>query len=94
MCIKKATTNRSQFGVAGRWLDPLLFSQTIREANHFGGWRETPSILGTRWFDQWWPIAIGALLEVSYNAFGNITHRINSTDHVLLADHYIVEQAL
>jgi hypothetical protein len=60
---------------------------------HRGRWRNNPRAVDDRDTKQGRSAGGAAFFELADDALGNIAHCVNRTDHLLLADHHIVEQA-
>ena len=79
--------------VAGRRLDALLPGETVGKTLHCRRWRIRSGTVADRSTKQGGSSAGGAFLELADNALGDIAHRVNRADHLLLAHDDIVEQA-
>jgi hypothetical protein len=79
--------------VTRRGLDALLPGETVGKALHRRRRRKRPVAVADRGAQQGWPAGGAAFLELADDALGNIAHCVYRTDHLLLADNDIVEQA-
>ena len=91
--VEKFSADRYRRLVA-RWrLDTLLPGEAVGKALHRRRRRKRPVAVADRSAKQGRPAGGAAFLELADDALGDIAHCVNRTDHLLLADHHIVEQA-
>ena len=90
---EKFSADRYRRLVARRRLDALLPGETVGKALHRRRRRKRPVAVADRRAKQGRPAGGAAFLELADDALGDIAHCVNRTDHLLLADNDIVEQA-
>ena len=93
MFVEKFAADRYRRLVAGRRLDALLPGEAVGKALHRRRRRKRFGTVADRRAQQGRPAGGAAFLEPADDALGNIAHCVNRADHLLLADHHIVEQA-
>ena len=91
--VEKCAADRYRRLVAGRRLDALLPGEAVGKALHRRRWRIPSGVFANCSAKQGRPSGGGALLQLADDALGDIAHGVNRTDHLLLADNDIVEQA-
>ena len=91
--VEKFSADRYRRLVAGWRLDALVPGETVGKALHRRRRRKRPGAVADRNAKQGRPAGGGAFLELANDALGDIAHCVNRTDHLLLADNHIVEQA-
>ena len=90
---EKFSADRYRRIVAGRRLDALLPDEAVGKALHRRRRPKCPGAVAGRSPKQGRPAGGAAFLEPADDALGDIAHCVNRTDHLLLADNDIVEQA-
>src|SRR6202035_4452931 len=70
-----------------------LPGEALGKALHRRRRRKRPVAVADRSAKQGWSAGGAALLELADDALGDMAHCVNRADHLLLADHHIVEQA-
>src|SRR3954471_9421580 len=79
--------------VAGRRLDALLADEAVGKALHGRRWRIRCGAVIDCSTKQGGASGGGACPQLADDAVGDIAHGVNRTDHLLLADNHIIEQA-
>src|ERR1700729_3666855 len=90
---EKFSADRYRRLVAGRRLDALLPDETVGKALHRRRRRERSGAVTRRSAKQGRFAAGATFLQLIDDALGDVAHCVNRADHLLLADHHIVEQA-
>jgi hypothetical protein len=91
--IEECAADGSRFRVAARRLDALLPGDAVGKAFHRRCWWTISGIAVDGSAEQRRSFARSAVLELADDALSYIAHRIDRADHLLLADHDLVEQA-
>jgi hypothetical protein len=91
--VEELAADRDRRFVAGRRLDTLLPDEAIRKTLHRGRWRIRSGAVAGCGAKQKRSSSGGPLLQLADDALRDIAHGVNRTNHLLLADNDIVEQA-
>ena len=94
MFVEKFSADRYRRLVARRRLDALLPGEAVGKALHRRRRRKRSGAVADRRSKQGRPAGGRAFFELADDSLGDTAHCVDRTDHLLLADNDIVEQAL